>query len=645
LRDHALAALALYALPADAPAIEAVELQFLRRHAESIGAQADTWPAAFHATLANPPDGDHALVALARDLNLSEVELLAVVLAEAVEDDVMIGRVIAHLQAPVGGSRPTVGLLAAAFAPVVSTGTRATDLLAAGPASMSGLLAIASDGGPLPERPVSVPLHVCLALHGHDALPPGTSLSAAAPFDVPLPPSMHAQAARHAEALDGSARRLLVLRSPSISEGRAVAHAVASGLRRRPLYIESDRTAALTPLLRLRDLVPVFVFELGPGERKPLPEIPLHRGAVLALCGPDGTVDAGGVPGAQWSLPIPTPDERRDLWTSALDDAALADQLARDHRHGSGRIAHLGRLARHRATLEGRDRAMIADVAASSWTVEGGGLDALAQPITDRIPDDAFVTTPALREEMHQLLLRCRLRDGLATGLGASAIARYRPGVRGLFIGPSGTGKTLAAGWLATQLGVPLYRVDLAAVTSKYIGETEKNLAQLLARAEQAEVVLLFDEADSLFGKRTDVKDANDRFANAQTNYLLQRIETFEGIALLTSNSRSRFDSSFARRLDAIIDFPLPGPEERRLLWQAHLGSAHTLTGRELNLLAARIDVAGGHIRNTVLGAAVLAHGDDRAVAWSDVLHALEGEYRKLGRQLPAELQRAGEER
>src|SRR5262249_57421353 len=115
---------------------------------------------------------------------------------------------------------------------------------------------------------------------------------------------------------------------------------------------------------------------------------------------------------------------------------------------------------------------------------------------------------------------------------------------------------------------VPLYRVDLASVTSKYIGETEKNLAQLLARAEQAEVVLLFDEADSLFGKRTDVNEANDRFANAQTNYLLQRIESFDGITLLTSNSRGRFDTAFSRRLDLVIEFPLPGPEERRALWQ-----------------------------------------------------------------------------
>jgi hypothetical protein len=644
LREHALAAVAQYACPPEPPSIEAEELQFLRRRLPSAG-EPDSWVDAFRASLAEPAPVDRAVVGLARDLGLTEIELLAVVLAESVEDDPMIGRVIAHLQSPVGGSRPTLGLLAAVFSPLVPADVRAIDLLTAGAATAGGLLVVPGDGGPMPERAVSVPHHLCLALHGLDALPPGTSLAESAPFDVPLPPSMLAEAEHHAAALEGSLRRVLVIRTTSPSEGRAVAHAVASSLRLRPLFIEGDRANGLTPLLQLRALIPVFSFELGPGERKAVPEIPLHRGAVLVLTGPDGTVDARGAPTAQWTLPIPTAGERESLWAAALDDPALASDLALTHRHGSGRIAHIGRAARHRATLEGREDAAWQDVAAAAWSVEGGGLDALAQAIPDVIPDDAFVASPALQQEMRQLLLRCRARDTLTTGLGAAAVARYRPGVRALFVGPSGTGKTLAAAWLATQLGIPLYRVDLAAVTSKYIGETEKNLAQLLARAEQAEVVLLFDEADSLFGKRTDVKDSNDRFANAQTNYLLQRIETFEGIALLTSNSRSRFDSAFSRRLDAIVDFPLPGPEERRALWLSHLGASHSLSARELNQLAARIDVAGGHIRNVVLSAAVLAHGDAAPIGWMHVVQALGGEYRKLGRQLPAELQHSGESR
>jgi SpoVK/Ycf46/Vps4 family AAA+-type ATPase len=239
---------------------------------------------------------------------------------------------------------------------------------------------------------------------------------------------------------------------------------------------------------------------------------------------------------------------------------------------------------------------------------------------------------------METLVLRCRNRDGLVTGLGASATARYRPGLRALFVGPSGTGKTLAAGWLATRVGLPLYRVDLASVTSKYIGETEKNLAHVFARAEQAEVILLFDEADSVFGKRTDIREANDRFANAQTNYLLQRVESFEGIVILTSNSRSRFDAAFSRRLDAVIDFPLPSPEERRALWLAHLGADHELCPRDVNQLAGRVDLAGGHIRNAVLAGAVRPREERRRLQYADVLRGLAAEYRKLGRQMPVEL-------
>jgi SpoVK/Ycf46/Vps4 family AAA+-type ATPase len=279
-------------------------------------------------------------------------------------------------------------------------------------------------------------------------------------------------------------------------------------------------------------------------------------------------------------------------------------------------------------------------VIAAARVAEGQGLGALAQPMNDAVDDDALVVPGTLREELAGLAARCRARETLTEALGPAARAPNHPGVRALFFGPSGTGKTLAASWLATLLGIPLYRVDLAAVTSKYIGETEKNLAQLIARAEHAEVALLFDEADSLFGKRTDVKDSNDRFANAQTNYLLQRIETFDGIAILTSNSRARFDSAFSRRLDAIVEFPLPGPEERRALWIAHLGAAHGLSTPELNELAATADLAGGHIRNAVLAAAASTHADGRAMAYGDIVRGLAAEYRKLGRQMPSGLAR-----
>jgi SpoVK/Ycf46/Vps4 family AAA+-type ATPase len=267
--------------------------------------------------------------------------------------------------------------------------------------------------------------------------------------------------------------------------------------------------------------------------------------------------------------------------------------------------------------------------------VERQALGHLALPVEDQPLDLALVVTPRLAETLERFLTRCLKRDQLAAELGPSARARYRPGVRALFSGPPGTGKSLAAAWLASKLKLPLFRVDLATVVSKYIGETEKNLARLFDQAEQSEVVLLFDEADALFSRRTGVHDSHDRFANTQTNYLLERMESFGGIAILTTNHDSNLDTAFQRRLDFSVEFANPGPQERRDLWLSHLGEGHTLDASEINRLAAMIDWSGGHIRNAVLHAAASAEGN---LGWQDVLAGVRLEARKLRATLPLEL-------
>lgn len=596
------------------------------------------WLAALPGYLERPHLEDAPLLSLARELNLMLIELLAVALAAAVEDDAMIGRALAYYQAPVGGSRPTLALLAMAFASTVPTGVNPIDALMTGAALNSGVIRLQGEGKPLPEQALMIPLPIRLALSGYDSTWPDTTLGLASGEMIPLPESMAQAAERHARALALSAQSTLVIRCGQMVEGRSAAAVVAGALGCRPLFIETDKIAELGPWLFLRRLLPVFCAEFAPGERKILLPIPYYRGPVLVVCGPEGSVETRVGTALNWALPIPSRAEREQLWSGALGNGELAGELARVHRHSSGRIAHLSRLARHYSVVNGNDVPTLDDVIEAARSGEGAGLDALAQPLRDAIPDDALVIPDEVRRELENLLLRCRARDELAHGLGVSATTRYFPGVRALLVGPSGTGKTLAAGWLATRLGLPLYRVDLASVTSKYIGETEKNLAQLLARAERSEVVLLFDEADALFAKRTDVKEANDRFANTQTNYLLQRIESFDGITLLTSNNRTRFDTAFSRRLDMIIEFPLPGPEERRQLWQAHLGQHHRLSQKVFNQLAATVDLGGGHIRNAVLAAAVPARAHNRPIEYADILDALASEYKKLGRQMPVEL-------
>lgn len=625
------------------------EAEFLRAQQKAAPAPEQA-AAALDRYLADPAPADRLLLKLAQELGLERVEILAVALAAAVETGLMCGRAIAHLQAPIGGSRPTLGLLAAAFAALAVDDRNVIPAILSGAAVESGLLQIGSEGSPLAERPLSMPVPVCLALdcasaEGYDAPWPGAAIAAGNAPEVPLPPSVVSAAKKQAQALLAGVQRALAIRSGSFAEARTVAAHIARLTGRRAVFIDPERARSstalpgLAPWLFLRQLLPVFAVDLGPGERRTLPAIPRYHGPVLALCGPEGSLDLAGAAVPDWKLGVALKSERTALWEKAIGNRALAQELA-GHRHGSGRIAQLGRLARFQGLTEGRPRPRMQDVVSASWTVEGAGLEALAQPLPDLIPEDALVMTPVLRADLNRLLLRCRGREGLVEGLGASAVAKYRPGVRALFTGQSGTGKTLAAGWLATRLALPLYRVDLAAVTSKYIGETEKNLAQLLARAEHAEVILLFDEADSMFGKRTDVKESNDRFANAQTNYLLQRIETFDGIVFLTSNNRARFDPAFFRRLDAIIDFPVPGPEDRRSLWQSHLGAEHSVSPREINLLAASADLFGGNIRNAVLTASLLARAESRRIAYTDILQSLADEYRKLGRQAPAELQK-----
>jgi SpoVK/Ycf46/Vps4 family AAA+-type ATPase len=232
---------------------------------------------------------------------------------------------------------------------------------------------------------------------------------------------------------------------------------------------------------------------------------------------------------------------------------------------------------------------------------------------------------------------RCRHRESLGRLAGGPAAA-VNPGVRALFKGPSGTGKTLAATLLANALGMDLYRIDLAAVVNKYIGETEKNLEQAFSRAEELDVMLLLDEGDALLTRRTDVNTANDRYANLETNYLLQRIESFSGVLVVTTNAGERIDPAFARRMDVVVEFALPHAAERWAIWRLHLLPGHGVDPALLGEIAERCNLSGGQIRNAVLHAALLALDRGGAVGGEDLVAAVRREYRKAGAVCPLRL-------
>ena len=547
-----------------------------RQVLEAEGAEGDV-ATFWHRWAEAPPESDVPLHALAVHLELGLAELLALALATSVELDLMAGRALAWLQTPTGGAWPGAGLVATVANRIGDA--RVTSYLAelaTGPAREAGALQLAGDARPLPEQALRVPTPLALALGGLSSLWPG--VRTAAGDEPPLPPSLQQAAACYARALaagvgvEGGASNLAI-RCGHPKEAQALARTVARGLDAEVALIEGEPPAGLGPWLWLTGRVPVLCRELAPGEQASLPALHGYAGPLLVAAGPDGGFERDGTPVTNWRVGVPAAGERIALWQTATGDPALAAALGRRYRHSSARIHDLARAGRLESALRGDVGLTFPTLARTARSGAAADLGTLAQLLPEAIADDALVLPPSLGAELLALEQRCTGRDGVAASLGPAARARHRPGVRALFYGPSGTGKTLAVGWLATRLGLPLYRVDLASVTSKYIGETEKNLAKLFARAEHAEVILMFDEADALFGKRTEVKDANDRFANAQTNYLLQRIESFEGIAVLTSNSRARFDSAFTRRLDAIVEFPLPAPEERRALVAGSPGS------------------------------------------------------------------------
>jgi ATPase family associated with various cellular activities (AAA) len=245
------------------------------------------------------------------------------------------------------------------------------------------------------------------------------------------------------------------------------------------------------------------------------------------------------------------------------------------------------------------------------------------------LPDDVIDT---LRDMIAMVRERAQIleRWGYQRHLGISR------GVAGLYSGEPGTGKTMAASVVASELGLELVRIDLSAVVSKYVGETEKNLAKIFDEAQDAHAMLLFDEADSLFGKRTELKTAQDRFANLEVNYILQRMESFDGVSVLTTNAESAIDPALQRRLNFRIRFPEPEVDERAQLWRQLLPPQAGLHDRvDFHALAERFDMTGGYIKNAVVRAAVIAARAGRGLTAEDLWVGAHHEYVEMGKVMP----------
>ncbi|MFD9100236.1 ATP-binding protein [Streptomyces virginiae] len=405
------------------------------------------------------------------------------------------------------------------------------------------------------------------------------------------------------------------------------------------------RTAGL--LATLLHAFPLVTMDPAPGEVVRVPRLlPGYRGPVGVRMPVHGGLEGPAVASAvTLTTHMPDPDARARHWAAGLAGCPAEDPrtLAQGHRLSGGTIRRVARLAVAEAFADGRQVVTESDVAAAKRAMHAEQLDTLATRLPAGGSWSDLVVNARTRDELVLLERRCRTRELLPSVLPRTLGSGFGAGVRALFTGPSGTGKSLAARALGAALGKEVYRLDLSTVVNKYLGETEKNLDRVLGRAEALDVVLLMDEGDALLTRRTDVRSSHDRYANLETNYLLQRLESFEGIVVITTNAEDSIDDAFERRLDVVIDFTAPGPAERLAIWNLHLPREHGVAEPFLRDMAARCALTGGQIRNAVLHAAVLsldhAAQVDRqtspALSTAALDAAVRREYRKSGEVCP----------
>ncbi len=373
-------------------------------------------------------------------------------------------------------------------------------------------------------------------------------------------------------------------------------------------------------------------------------------GALLEALGTEGVAPlvilAASVLRPPWpGLTIPLPasefEARRRAWQEELGEQTIIesgdlDSLADTFDLPANKIADAGRIAAGSAIWRAPDdpRPVASEVFAAARAAASPVLTSFARRVTPRHSWNDIVLPDDTRAQLRELTGRARHVRTVLDDWGFANKAAGR-GATALFAGPSGTGKTMAAEIIARELQLELYAIDLSGVVSKYIGETEKNLETIFTEASAASALLFFDEADALFGKRSEVKDAHDRYANIETAYLLQRIESYSGPVILATNLKLNLDEAFLRRLDFAIDFPFPDEPERLLIWRGAFPPAAPLGGDvDYDFLARQFRLAGGNIRNIALAAAFMAASDGCAVGMSHLMAATRREYQKLGRMI-----------
>jgi hypothetical protein len=590
-----------------------------------------------------------AVTALRRALGLGEVETEAVMLALAAELDPGAGPRFAAVHDDPRLLSATSGLVAALFDHAV---TEVAGLhLSTSPVQRFRILTPGDERVPASRRPLRLDARLVDHLCGHNRLDERLTGLVEPLADSPLPASQRDLASRITgwlTAPDHAVAPRLNLVGPPGQGREAVAAGVARGLGLHPLRLHLERAAGRAERLELVRLVereavllPALVYVDAPeavGGDAALEAVARELldtlGGVLVVGSRDLWEPAADL--VPVAVPVPSATERAELWAAAMGGPVGhldLDGLVEQFPLGPDGVRRA--VARAQATADlttGAPRTLTDD---DLWracrAVVGSELGQLAQRLRPSagwdqlvLPDDELAL---LRQVATQVGQRARVYEQWGFGV---RLARGR-GISALFTGPPGTGKTMAAEVIAAELDLDLYRIDLSAVVSKYIGETEKNLRRIFDAADQGGAILFFDEADALFGKRTEVRDSHDRHANVEINYLLQRMEDYAGLAILATNRKGDLDPAFLRRIRFLVAFPFPKAPYRRRIWATVFPPATPRADLDLDALA-RLEIAGGNIRNIAVNAAFAAAAAGQPVGMGHLMRAAAHEYRKLDR-------------
>jgi hypothetical protein len=582
---------------------------------------------------------DDRIALAARLLGLSQLEAAVLALCAAPELGPHYGRLYAYLHDDVTRKLASPRLVARLLADTGVSAAQAIDCFDhTAPLRRTGAVRLLEAGSQLPvaDRLLKVAdrLAACLLATGLDEPPRDGRLRR-----VPVPehyPGRAATVASLRPLLAAQTRLPLLVCGPD-------APSLLSVAADRPLLmvdvadatdVDLMRDATLTALLDERLLCFDGLDELEPDKHLKVQRALAARGERTIVCAhsAQAVVALGEATAIVIEAPPPTFAERRSAWAAAsgideVDDAAAKFRLS------IGQVAEAADVAKLAAATRGDATPGPADLDLGARRASSTRLAELASRLDAPFGWGDLVIPDRQLEVLRSISAYLRHRDLVLSEWGYEKTVARTQGLKVLFAGESGTGKTMAGQVLARDLGLDLFRLDLATVVSKYIGETEKNLDRVFSAAEGSNAILFFDEADALFGKRSEVRDAHDRYANIEVAYLLQKMEGYPGAVILATNFRQNMDDAFLRRLDVVVDFPFPEPDDRERIWRLVLPEAAPTAGDiDVKFLAERFKLSGGSIRNCSLAGAFMAADAGGEIGMEHLVRAVALEYNKLGR-------------